>query len=211
MLHLIGKKFSRLIVVCKTDNDKYGKTQWLCKCNCGKRVVVTGSRLKNGNTKSCGCLRLDKLIGTSTKHGHAKKNKKSRIYRIWIHMIQRCVNPNNKKYPRYGGRGIGVCERWKRFENFLEDMGKLPTEDYSIDRIDNNGNYSMSNCRWETCEQQSRNTSKNRLITHDGKSKCLAEWSEKTGINRNTITSRLEAGWPIKEVFTKAVSKFRDK
>ena len=206
MLNLLGKKFIRLTVIHKANNNKYGKSQWLCRCDCGKEIIVTGSSLKIGNTKSCGCLQLDRLAETFTKHGHAKNNQKSRIYRTWVHMVQRCINPSDKKYTRYGGRGIIVCKRWMKFENFLKDMGEPLTKNHSIDRIDNNGDYCKSNCRWATSKQQSRNTSKNRLITYNGEAKCLAQWSEETGIRRSTIASRLASGWPIEKVFVKPFS-----
>src|SRR4029077_16821093 len=116
-------------------------------------------------------------------------------------MRGRCYNQRNHKFPRYGGRGISVCRRWDKFENFLADMGRCP-KGKSLDRIDNNGNYEPGNCRWATRKQQARNTATNRLIEFDGKSYCAAEWSEKTGLSEHMIYQRIRLGWTAKRALT---------
>lgn len=200
MIDLIGRKFGRLSVIKRVDNNKWGNLCWLCRCSCGQEKIVVGRNLKSGNTQSCGCLQKENRI----KHGHSNSNrgKASTTYESWHQMIQRCTNPNRSKYKYYGGRGITVCGRWKRFSNFLVDMGEKPTKNHSIDRKNNDGNYCKSNCRWATTKQQARNTSRNHLVQFNGKTQCIADWSEETGIQYNTIRLRLKRGWSIQKALT---------
>jgi len=118
-------------------------------------------------------------------------------------MLQRCTNPKCPDYHRYGGRGINVCRRWRKFENFLRDMGEPPSDRHQIDRINNDMGYRSSNCRWVTRRTNGRNTRRNRLLTHKGRSQRLAAWAKETGINVGTIHSRLKAGWPVERALTK--------
>jgi hypothetical protein len=123
-------------------------------------------------------------------------------YRTWRHILIRCENENAKCYYRYGGRGIKVCERWHRFESFLEDMGMKPSALHSIDRIDPNGHYEPGNCRWATTVEQARNKRNNRLVEIDGETLTVAEWGERSGVNMKVICSRLDKGWdPRRAVF----------
>lgn len=154
---LTGKRFGRLIVLSRSENDKHGHSRWECKCECGKIRVINSGSLLSIKTKSCGCLRDEKVISRRTTHGHSLKGKIHPLFLNWIAMRQRCNNDKNKAYKDYGGRGIKVCERWNEFENFLEDMGEKPSNLHSIDRIDVNGNYEPSNCRWATTIEQGRN------------------------------------------------------
>ncbi|MEK0337174.1 MAG: hypothetical protein QQN41_07060, partial [Nitrosopumilus sp.] len=119
------------------ERNNQRQSRWLCKCDCGKEIIILGYNLKNGTTKSCGCLRKEKSIQRFIKHGHFKNGQMTKIYKSWSCMIQRCTNHNNKSYHNYGGRGIMVCKRWMKFKNFLEDMGE-PPKGYQIDRINNN-------------------------------------------------------------------------
>ena len=188
------------------DADRGGNYRWLCECNCGTEKIILGSNLKRGHTKSCGCLLRE---GNNTTHGHSKKGKISKTYDSWHSMIQRCTNPNNIAYHDYCGRGITVCKRWLKFENFLEDMGEVPIG-YSIDRIDNDGNYCKSNCRWSTRSEQQRNTTRNHMISFRGKTQCLAAWAEEFHINYSTLCSRIFIyGWSIKKALTTPVKKRR--
>jgi len=133
-------------------------------------------------------------------HGHSLQNNKTSTYQIWKSMIKRCSNSNDRYYANYGGRGIKVCHRWKKFENFLKDMGEKPNG-MTLDRIDNNGHYCMENCRWATRKQQMRNTRRNRLITINNKTKCLSEWCEELCLNYHRTKKRLNRGWPVEEAF----------
>jgi len=149
---LTGKKFGRLIVLKDGGTRIYGgheRRMWLCKCSCGGIVSIVGTSLSNGNTKSCGCLLKERI----TKHGMSKTSE----FKVWTSMRDRCKNPKNCRYKDYGGRGISVCSRWDKFESFFGDMGNRPSSEFSIDRINNNGNYEPSNCKWSTRSEQQRN------------------------------------------------------
>lgn len=129
------------------------------------------------------------------RHGEGRRNHKSAEYRIWASMRQRCADPNHAGYPRYGARGVTVCERWQTFENFLADMGRRPSSDHSIDRIDNNGSYGPSNCRWATRDEQNRNKRNNIWITVHGVRAIVNDHARKYGIDRRIVTRRLRDGW----------------
>lgn len=164
-----------------------------CKCECGELVDAPLQHLRRGAIVSCGCIRKE----YATKHG----KRYTLTYEIWKTMRQRCVNPRNRKFWLYGGRDITVCDRWlKSFANFLNDMGECPSG-YSIDRVDNDGNYEPANCRWATRKQQARNTRLNRMITFGGHTRCLTEWAEIIGIAQATLRYRLKH-WPIEDALT---------
>lgn len=150
---LKGKRFSRLVVIREAEKRKGGQVYWCCQCDCGEEVNVLGSNLRRGMIRSCGCLRKE----MNFKHGQTNgKGNPTSIYSIWNRMISRCSNPKDKKYNNYGGRGIIVCERWKQFTNFYYDMGDKP-KNKSLDRIDNDGHYTPTNCRWATKKEQQDN------------------------------------------------------
>ena len=151
-LDLTGKTFGRLKVI-KLSHVRNHFTYWLCSCICGKEKVAVGIKLVNGTTKSCGCLKVELTIKRNTTHGSTYSVE----YTCWEHLKGRCNNKNNPAYKRYGGRGIKVCASWDSFENFLADMGKKPGPGFSIDRINNDGNYEPSNCRWATASEQAYN------------------------------------------------------
>ena len=160
---LTGKKFRRLTVIFRVGSDCHRSPTWSCLCDCGNTTIVSSRHLvdKNG-TGSCGCIRNE---AKSTHGQRLSKNKRTKEYKTWTSIKQRCYNPKHIGYKNYGGRGIQVCDRWlNSFENFFADMGKAPSSKHSIDRFPNNdGNYEPSNCRWATAKEQNNNTRKTKL------------------------------------------------
>lgn len=152
LVSIVGKKFGRLTVVDRAENLANSNTRWLCRCDCGTFKVVSKAALHSGYTKSCGCLQMESRL----KHGQAGRTSRSLVYDVWNQMIQRCENKKHKWYKYYGGRGISVCARWHKFKNFIDDMGPRP-DGYSIERVDNNGNYKPSNCVWIPVNEQQKN------------------------------------------------------
>ncbi len=153
---LTGLVFGRYTVLSYAGRDKTYNSKWLCRCQCGVEKVVYALALKGGDTVSCGCYGAENSSKLKTTHGQSH-GKRTKEYVIWMGMRQRCNNPNFHHYHNYGGRGISVCERWNNsFQNFFEDMGRCP-EGKSIDRIDNFGNYELSNCKWSTPKEQAQN------------------------------------------------------
>ena len=156
-IDMVGKKCGHLDVLADAGPDKRGQRQFLCRCICGNTVTVSGNKLRNGHTKSCGCLVVAALAERCLVHGCARRGALTPEHISWDSMLARCSNPRNDAYADYGGRGIAVCARWQKFENFLADMGLRPSQKHSIDRINNDGNYEPGNCRWATPTQQARN------------------------------------------------------
>ena len=188
---LTGQRFGRLTVlefVPRTCKGSY----WKCKCDCGAERVIGASGLISGQTKSCGCLKVEaaKIIQSKFIKKHGKRG--TRLYNIWFKIKQRCFNKNNPAFNDYGGRGIGVCEEWKNdFQSFYNwAMENGYNEGLSIDRIDNDGNYEPSNCRWTDNKTQCRNRRSNVIVEYKGKKMCLTEAAELSGISINTIYRR---------------------
>jgi hypothetical protein len=195
--NLTGQQFGRLTVLIYVAMTRRG-AEWLCRCSCQNTLKVLTVSLRSGNTTSCGCITRERLIAQNSTHGLTDTAE----YTAWAHMLGRCYRPTDEHYDRYGGRGITVCERWHSFENFYADMGPKPSPLHEIDRIDNDGNYEPGNVRWATKQQQSRNRSTNRIIEFGGRKLTLIEWSEISGVNRKTISDRLDAGWPTEKALT---------
>jgi len=200
-IELAGKTFSRLSVLSLSGKDKANHSIWLCVCSCGKKVNVHSSHLLTGHTQSCGCLHQE----IRTKHGlHGGK-----LYYAWQSMIARCFNPKTKNYHNYGGRGITVCDRWKEsIANFIFDMGIPDNKSLTLERINVNGNYEPSNCKWASMKDQQRNKRNNNVIEFNGESLCMSEWCEKLGLNKSTLNNRLTVrGWSIEKSLTTPARK----
>jgi hypothetical protein len=179
----------------------------VCICQCGNMTITSTNDMRTGTTKSCGCLSREKArqkcIETKTKHGMAG----TPTYTIWKGLKKRCYNEKTEAYRNYGGRGIRVCDRWldpeNGFVNFLEDMGERPSDNHEVDRYPNqDGNYEPGNCRWATHTEQARNKRNNKLLTHNGKTQCVAAWAEELGMRQTTISDRLRRGWSVEKTLT---------
>lgn len=209
--HFTAEPFGRLTILSDAGRNKRGRRHVLCQCACGTNVTVVLYSVLCGNTRSCGCLQRDAVTVSgkaNTSHGHARKGKVSKTFQAWMAMISRCYNENVENYPRYGGRGITVCDQWRdSFEAFLADMGEAP-EGTSLDRFpDNNGNYEPENCRWATILEQNRNKSNNTLLELDGVRRTISEWAEVTGLMSTTISKRMVYWNDVRKALTTPLIK----
>jgi len=206
-IEMLGLKVGRLIVIEAGPKNEAGNLSWVCRCECGSETTVRGQLLRAGVTKSCGCLAIEKSKLRIT-HGQSRCGSHSPEYRSWRAMRKRCENPNYPQFHLYGGRGIGVCERWRKFQNFLADMGKQPSPAHSsIDRWpDNDGNYEPGNCRWASKEQQGRNKSNNRMVSFKGREMTFIEATELAGLPCETVRKRIDKyGWTVARALTQPV------
>lgn len=197
---MTGVRVGRLVVQSRAHRNKNlpRAAEWVCRCDCGRRVIAIGGNLrKDRHTMSCGCLNSDRVRARNLSHGLTGTPE----WKAWTGMRVRCARVKGNRYHRYGGRGISVCKRWLNFQNFLSDMGQRPTG-CSLDRINNDGNYEPSNCRWATRSEQARNRRNNRHVIAFGKSKLLVEWSEEYGIGLQKLWSRLKKGWTPERALT---------
>jgi hypothetical protein len=209
---LAGEVYGRLTVIAEASRNKWNQRQWRCRCSCsaGTIRIVPHSALRSGNTRSCGCLQQEtarKTVLGRTKHGHARKSGESPEYGVWLNMLRRCYDPANKRFNRYGGRGIRVFDAWcDDFSAFLAHVGPRPDPSYTLDRIDNDGGYEPGNVQWVDMTTQARNRSNNRMLTYQERKQTLIEWSEETGIDRTTITARIDRlGWSVQRALTTPV------
>lgn len=194
---LTGQRFGLLTVIQKTGSKPYGGYAYLCRCDCGtEREISSGSLSRKNGIRSCGCIGRSLLRQRSTTHGLHKHP----IYKSWGGMIDRCRNPQHTFFNRYGGRGITVCERWRSFENFRDDMLESWFPGATIERMDVNGNYEPSNCLWATKADQNRNRSNTVWLTHNGETRRIREWAAALGLTPHIIRNRLSSGLPIDEV-----------
>jgi hypothetical protein len=195
--NLTGKQYGRLVVL-EFVGKKRSNNVWKCLCVCGNIVDVSQNHL-GINTNSCGCLRKEMLSLKKTKHGKTH----SKEFRTLSYMKARCYNPNLKCYKNYGGRGIKICDRWldkeNGFLNFFTDMGECP-EGYSIERINNDGNYCPENCKWIPLSEQAKNKRNVVNLTFKGETLNMNEWSKKLNVDADTIRNRFKNGWNVEEV-----------
>ena len=195
---LTGKRFGRwtaLDVAIAHDVRTY--VRWRCVCDCGTTKYVAGVSLVNGDSRSCGCMRGEQIKARRTTHGLSRSVE----YSVWRNMHARCHDPKNKAYANYGGRGIRVCDRWGSFEAFLSDMGERP-DGMTLERSDNELNYSMENCRWASRAEQQRNTRRTVLVTSQGSTRTLTEWAAVSGIKFSTLAYRLKQGVAVDDALS---------
>jgi hypothetical protein len=197
-LELTGQIFGRYTVIDRATPTRNRVPRWRCRCECGTVRSVVQHGLVSGATRSCGCLARELVGARVLTHGRTHTPE----YESWAQMRHRCSNPNHHAFARYGGRGIRVCARWDSFEIFLADMGQRPSPKHSLDRVDNDGNYEPSNCRWATRLQQSRNSSSTRPIEWRGVRRPVSEWAETLGVTPDLLYNRLHAGWTTDRAFT---------
>lgn len=198
---LTGRRIGRLTVIEETDERRSGSVVWLCKCDCGNYKRISANSLKSGRVLSCGCYNKEVISTHGLSH--------TRLHHAWTSMKERCANPKNKEYPNYGGRGIRVCDEWlNSFEAFKEwavangYKNDAKRGDCTLDRIDVNGDYESSNCRWVDMKTQGRNRRSNHMLTINGETHCIAEWGEIANIIPSRISKRLVRGWsPYDAVF----------
>jgi hypothetical protein len=198
---LVNQKFGRLTVIRRADNDKWGTARWLCQCECGNKKVIYGRNLRKGKTRSCGCLLSEKsserMVKIATKHG----NSKSPLYRVYHSMLRRCTNSSDASFKNYGGRGITVCDAWSK--DFMNFYSWATSNGYKhgleIDRIDNDGSYSPSNCQWVTSFSNCQNTRKCKaVIMHDVETNQILSFptinsaSRYSNVSASTISRMIE-------------------
>lgn len=202
-LNLINQKFNRLTVLERSNNSGK-KVMWKCRCECGNITFVSTSNLRCNKAKSCGCLKLEEFSKRFVKHNQ----RNTKLYEIWKSIKNRCLNPKSLAYKNYGGRGITICQKWK--DDFMEfytwSMQNGYNENLSIDRINNDGNYEPSNCRWVDRKTQANNTRTNHFITFDNQTLTIKQWSEKLNIPYSCLFSRLK-NWSIEKALTTPIKK----
>jgi len=202
---LTGRKFGSWTVVRLAGTNQHHQKMWTCKCDCGVVRDVVGYTLVTGGSSNCG-----KSGEHPYKHGDCIDGKVTPEYATWNKMIQRCENKKSSAYRNYGGRGITVCERWHDFQNFIDDVGRKPSKEHSLDRMNNAKGYERSNCRWATREEQMRNTRRNRIVAYKRVTKTLIEWAEDVGISYATLWQRLEVlGWSVERALEEPVHRKR--
>lgn len=237
-LDLTGQKYGKLTVLQRAEN-KGKHTAWLCKCDCGNEKIVQANHLREASVRTCGRCSFD-LPGCTTilRGNEAKRHQKrvakdvnkpkpqyparraqriqgesrSRLYRsVWNKIRQRCLNPKNKDYPHYGGRGISICQEWNDFLVFKEwaySHGYDPDAPYgkcTLDRIDVNGNYCPDNCRFVDIKTQNGNKTTSHYVTYHGETHTIAEWGEITGLSPNALYNRINRGWELERTFSQPV------
>jgi hypothetical protein len=202
---LTGQRFGRWLVVGKAERNNKGDVQYNCRCDCGTVRIIRRTSLTSGNSKSCGCLSRDVAAQRETTHGDTG----CRLYRIWAGIIQRCFN-NRERYEweKYGGRGITVCDEWRKYEPFKEwAIANGYRDDLSIDRIDPNGNYCPENCRWATTYEQSNNKRTSKIIEFNGETGTVREFADKYGLTYSCLYTRLRNGWSVEKAILTSAQK----
>jgi len=202
---LTGAQFVRLTVESLAERRKVpGGTVifWNCRCHCGTPCIVEASKLRSGHTQSCGCYQRQRATEAKTIHGGASRYGKHRLYRRWYGMWERCNYEKHASWDYYGGQGLGVCDRWRSFSAFCDDMEASYREGLTIERLDNSKGYEKSNCIWDTPKAQARHTRRNCYFSLNGVCMTITDWSIKLGGNHSLVRHRLNMGWPIEQALT---------
>ena len=198
-IDLTDKVINRWKVFARGGADKHRRALWFCVCECGTFRLVMASSLANDTSKSCGCLNREMSSQKNTRHGQSFAPE----YRVWGGMIERTTNPNHISYKNYGGRGIGLSDEFRTFEGFYAALGPRPSSKHTLERKSNSESYSASNCIWATRREQGNNRRNNRLITFNGSTQTLSQWSREIGVHKNTLASRIDKrGWTIEKALT---------
>lgn len=196
-IDLTGQRFGKVVAVRKIDDyaRKDRHAYWLCECDCGNYTTIASHRLRGGITSSCGCINNGKSY--------------TKLYHIWNGMKKRCYTKNESCYKHYGGRGISVCAEWKNNFDAFREWATLNgyADGLTIDRIDVDGDYCPTNCRWATKKEQANNTRRNRILSYNGQNKSIAEWAEITGIKQNTILYRIRRHWSVERALTEGAKQ----
>lgn len=196
-IDIAGQRFDRLTVIGFSHVDVARRAMWLCRCDCGSERLAAAALLRNGHTKSCGCMLRERLAQGSLRHGQSD----TPAWAAWARMKSRCEQPTAQRFANYGGRGIGYCERWKSFENFLSDMGQPPAG-FTLEREDVNGDYEPGNCAWIPADAQYSNTTRTLRVVLHGVEMPFRDLVAMSGINYETAYARLKTyGWPPERVF----------
>ncbi len=200
---VVGERFGKLTLVELVGRSKHNKPIYSFRCDCGEVKNILLASVKNGRTKSCGCIRKAHITKRNTRHGmHGEPE-----YKIWAGMKQRCNSPKAEHYDRYGGRGIKVSDEWNDYPNFIRSMGKRPDSSYTLERVDNNKGYCAENCVWATKLEQGSNKSNNRKYEYFGEQLILPEIARRTGLSRECLYARLNRGWDEHTAFTTPAKK----
>ena len=206
VIDLRGQRFGKLIVKGFHSLDDCNRATWDCQCDCGNTCIVVSVLLRNGHVTSCGCRKVESIIARNTTHGLSRHP----IYNIWSHMKTRCYNEKCPDFKNYGGRGITVCDEWRNdFKAFYDwSISHGWKKDLYIDRIDNDGNYDPSNCRWTTMTVQANNTRRIHAITYNGKTQSMMDWCRELDLDYYTVRSRIyNYNWSIERAFTTKTRK----
>ena len=211
VIDITGQRFGNLTVIENVGVNRWGEKMWRCLCDCGNETIIRGSALRSGKQTSCGCIGRINMAQAHIKHGHCKRSeKKPRLYSIYSNLKDRCINPYNKAYKNYGGRGINVCPEWMNdFQAFYDwSMANGYKPGLTIDRIDNDKGYSPNNCRWTTYKVQANNTRRNYIVNFNGCKMTLQQFTDKVScFSSSGIKKMLEHGMTAEEIYQRALNE----
>lgn len=219
-MNILNQQFGRLKVIKQIKLINKHHSKWLCKCICGKEVIVLRQSLVGGLTNSCGCLHKEISKKVCSKNFKTHGFSRTRIYTTWRNLVDRCMNKNSSGFKKYGAKGITVCKSWLKFENFKDDMyesyldhcEKFGEKNTTIDRINNKKNYNKQNCKWSTWKEQECNRTNNIIITYKGKTQNLSNWADELKFPYKILWERIKKyKWTVERAFNYPISKLRHK